>query len=63
MSTTYTVQELAQRYAESLVEFYAALRSTVSDRDRWVRESRDATYKAERELNDACKRQAELNQV
>jgi hypothetical protein len=63
MSTTYTVQELAQRYAESLVEFYAALRSTVSDRDRWLHEAGDAMYDAHAALNDAALRAAELNRV
>ena len=68
MSTTYTVQELAQHYAEALVEFHAldqhvraagdhALRQDVSA----LREARDAMYAAQLALNEACQRQAQMN--
>ena len=63
MSTTYTVQELAQRYAESAVEYYEAVQSTVVDRARWVREARDRMYAAETALHSAASRAAELNRV
>jgi myo-inositol-1-phosphate synthase len=63
MSTTYTVQELAQRYAEALVEYYEAVHSDVVDRDRWVREARDTMYAAQTALSDAALRAAELNRV
>ena len=58
---TYTVQELALRYAEALVEYHEANRSDVCDKARWVREARDAMYDAQTALNAACERQAELN--
>jgi hypothetical protein len=68
MSTTYTVQELAQRYAEALVEFHEldqhvraagdqALRQDVSA----LREARDAMYVAQQALDEACQRQAHMN--
>ena len=63
MSTTYTVQELAQRYAEALVEYYEAVQSNVVDRARWVREASDRMYDAHAALNDAALRAAELNRV
>ena len=57
----FTVQELAMKYAEALVEYHEAQNSTVCDKDRWVREARDAMYDAQNALNEACERQAELN--
>ena len=68
MSTTYTVQELAQQYAEALVEFHAldqhvraageqALRQDVSA----LRDARDAMYAAQLALDEACQRQAQMN--
>jgi hypothetical protein len=68
MSTTYTVQELAQQYAEALVEFHEldqhvktagtnALRQDVSV----LREARDAMYVAQSALDEACQRQAQMN--
>lgn len=57
----YTVQELALKYAEALVEFHEATQSDVCDKDRWVREARDAMYDAQSALDAACERQAELN--
>ena len=68
MTTTYTVQELAQKYAETLVEFHEldqhvraagdhALRQDVSA----LREARDVMYTAEQSLNAACQRQAQMN--
>jgi DnaJ-domain-containing protein 1 len=61
MTTTYTVQELAQQYAEALVEYHSALYSDVCDRDRWVREAKDAMYDAQHDLDEACKCQAQMN--
>ena len=58
---TYTVQELALHYAETLVEYHEAQKSDVCDKERWVRTARDAMYNAQNELNAACQRQAELN--
>ena len=60
MSTTYTVQELAQRYAETLIEYYTALQSEVCA-PMWVSEARDAMYAAEQALNAACQRQAQMD--
>lgn len=57
----YTVQELAMKYAESLVEYHTALQSDVCDKDRWVRESRDEMYSAQEALNTAAKMAAELS--
>jgi len=57
----YTVQELALKYAEALVEYHEANRSDVCDKARWVREATNALYAAQNALNDACERQAELN--
>jgi hypothetical protein len=68
MTTTYTVQELAQRYAEALVEFHeldqhvraagdSPLRQDVSAR----RTARDAIYDAQQALDEACQRQAQMN--
>ena len=57
----YTVQELALKYAEALVEYHEAQNSTVCDKDRWVREARDAMHDAQNALDEACARQAELN--
>ena len=68
MSTTYTVQELAQQYAETLVEFHEldlhvknagehALRQDVAA----LREARDVMYAAQLALNEACQRQAQMN--
>ena len=68
MSTTYTVQELAQHYAETLVEFYEldqhvraagehALRQDVSA----LRDARDTMYAAQQALDEACQRQALMN--
>jgi len=56
----YTVQELALRYAETLVEYHEAQKSDVCDKERWVRTARDAMYNAQNELNAACERAAEL---
>jgi DnaJ-domain-containing protein 1 len=58
---TYTVQELALKYAEALVEYHEANRSDVCDKARWVREATNAMYAAQNALNGACERQAELN--
>ena len=58
---TYTVQELALKYAEALVEYHEANRSDVCDKARWVREATNALYAAQNALNDACERQAEMN--
>ena len=63
MSTTYTVQELSQQYAEALVEYYEAVQSDVVDRERWVREASDAMSAAHAALSDAALRAAELNRV
>lgn len=60
MSTTYTVQELAQRYAETLIEYHTALQSEVCA-PMWVSEARDAMYAAEQALNAACQRQAQMD--
>ena len=60
MSTTYTVQELAQRYAETLIEYYTALQSEVCA-PMWVSETRDALYKAQDALNWEAERAVELN--
>lgn len=57
---TYTVQELALQYAETLVEYHEAQKSDVCDRERWVRNARDAMYNAQTALNQACERAAEL---
>lgn len=57
----YTVQELALRYAETLVEYHEAQNSDVCDKARWVREATNAMYAAQNALNTACERQAELN--
>ena len=56
----YTVQELALKYAEALVEYHEANRSDVCDKARWVREATNAMYAAQNALNAACERQAEL---
>jgi len=61
MTTTYTVQELAQRYAEAMVEYHSALYSDVCDKERWVRTARDEMYNAQTALNAACLRQAQMN--
>lgn len=61
MATTYTVQELAQQYAEALVEYHSALYSNVCDREYWVREARDAMSAAQSALDEACERQAHMN--
>jgi hypothetical protein len=58
---TYTVQELALRYAETLVEYHEAQKSDVCDKERWVRTARDAMYNAQTALNAACERAAELS--
>ena len=58
---TYTVQELALHYAETLVEYHEAQKSDVCDKARWVREATNAMYAAQNALNAACERQAELN--
>ena len=58
---TYTVQELALHYAETLVEYHEAQNSDVCDKARWVREATNAMYAAQNALNDACLRQAEQN--
>ena len=60
MTTTYTVQELAQQYAEALVEYHTAQQSEVCA-PMWVSEARDAMYAAEQALNAACHRQAQMN--
>jgi len=70
MSTTYTVQELARKYAESLVEFYEldlhvktagvnALREDVAH----LRLAREEMYKAQSALESACQHQAHMNYV
>ena len=56
------VQTLALQYAQALVEFHEAQQSDVCDKDRWVREARDAMYNAQNTLNEACEREAALNQ-
>jgi hypothetical protein len=56
----YTVQELALRYAETLTEYHEAMQSDVCDKERWVREARDAMYNAQTVLSQACKSAAEL---
>ena len=58
---TYTVQELALRYAETMVEYYEAQKSDVCDKERWVRNARDAMYNAQTALSQACASVAELN--
>jgi hypothetical protein len=58
---TYTVQELALHYAETLVEYHEAQKSDVCDKERWVRTARDAMYAAQNALNAACERAAELS--
>lgn len=58
---TYTVQELALKYAAALVEYHEAQKSNVCDRERWVRTARDAMYNAQTALNAACERQAHMN--
>jgi hypothetical protein len=68
MSVTYTVQELAQHYAETLVEFHSlnqhvraageqALRQDVTA----LRDARDTMYAAQSALDEACQRQAQMN--
>lgn len=68
MSTTYTVQALAQKYAETLVEFHElaqhvenagpnALRQDVA----MLRTAQDEMYTAQSALDDACQRQAQMN--
>jgi hypothetical protein len=68
MSTTYTVQERAQKYAEALVEFHElnlhvqaageqALRQDMSA----LRVARDAMYDAQQALHEAAERQARMN--
>jgi hypothetical protein len=68
MSVTYTVQELAQHYAETLVEFHSlnqhvqaageqALRQDMSA----LRVARDAMYDAQQALHEAAERQAHMN--
>jgi hypothetical protein len=57
---TYTVQELALQYSEKLVAYHQANQSDVSDRDQWVRQTRNEMYDAQTELNHACERAAEL---
>ena len=56
-----TVQELALRYAETLVEYHEAQQSDVCDRERWVRTARDAMYNAQTALSQACASVAEFN--
>jgi hypothetical protein len=56
------VQTLALQYAQALVEFHEAQQSDVCDKDRWVREARDAMYDAQNTLNEAAEREAALNQ-
>ena len=56
------VQKLALYYAEKLVEFHEANQSDVCDKERWVREARDAMYDAQNTLNEAAEREAALNQ-
>jgi len=68
MSTTYTVQERAQKYAEALVEVHElnlhvqaageqALRQDMSA----LREARNAMYDAQQALHEAAERQAHMN--
>jgi hypothetical protein len=68
MSTTYTVQERAQKYAEALVAFHElnlhvqaageqALRQDMSA----LRVARDAMYDAQQALHEAAERQARMN--
>jgi hypothetical protein len=68
MSTTYTVQELAQQYAEALVEFHeldqhvrAAGEQALRQDVLALREARDVMYAAQLALNEACRRQAQMN--
>jgi len=67
MSTTYTVQERAQKYAEALVAFHElnlhvqaageqALRQDMSA----LRVARDAMYDAQQALHKAAERQAQI---
>ena len=67
MTTTYTVQELAQQYAKALVEFHeldqhvraagdCPLRQDVSA----LRTARDAIYDTQQALDAACQRQARM---
>jgi hypothetical protein len=58
---TYTVQELALRYAEKLVEFHEANQSNWSNKEKWARLARNDMYAAQHALDQACQRQAELN--
>jgi len=68
MTTTYTVQELAQRYAEALVEFHELDQHVRAAGDRPLRQdvssrraARDAIYDAQQVLDSACQRQAHMN--
>jgi uncharacterized protein YPO0396 len=57
---TYTVQELALQYAEKLTAYHEAMQSDWSNKERAVRQARDEMYLAQKELNAACERAAEL---
>ena len=57
---TYTVQELALQYAETLVAYHEANQSDVCDQEQWVRRARDEMYDAQTALNTACERAADL---
>lgn len=68
---TYTVQELALQYAESLVRFHEVNQHVEGARKNFgqalredemeLRRARDEMYDAQNALNTACERQAELN--
>lgn len=61
MTTAYTVQELAQLYAEALVEYHGALYSNVCDGKHWRQKARDDRSAAQSALDEACERQAHMN--
>jgi hypothetical protein len=56
------VQTLALRYAEKLVAYHEAQQSDWSDKERALRVARDEMYDAQNTLNEACEREAALNQ-
>jgi hypothetical protein len=68
MTTTYTVQELAQQYAEALVEFHeldqhvqAAGKQALRQDMSALRVAREAMYEAQSALHEAAERQAHMN--
>jgi len=56
------VQTLALQYAEKLVAYHVAQQSDWSDKERALRVARDEMYDAQNALNEACEREAALNQ-